>query len=219
MKFDTVIFDLDGTLVHTAPDLLRATNYVLDLNGRPPIKMEQFSSIISFGAKVMIKHGFELTGDPVAEDELDDKFQQLIAYYLDHIAVDSAPFNGCIDLLEKCQAKGMKLGVCTNKQERFAVKLLDQLDMSKYFGAIIGADTVNIGKPDPAPYFETVKRIDGNLQSSIMIGDSKIDVLTAKAAKVPVIGVTFGYTNEPIKEMECDYLAGNFGEMEKVLFL
>ncbi len=218
MKFDTVIFDLDGTLVHTAPDLLRATNHVLDLNGREPIKMEQFSDIISFGAKEMVKLGFRLTGEPIAEDQVDEKFTQLIDYYIDNIAVDSAPFDGCIDLLEKCQAKGMKLGVCTNKREKFAVKLLNDLDMAKYFSAIVGGDTVNTAKPDPAPYFEAVKRVNGNLESSVMVGDSNVDILTAKAAKAPVIAVTFGYSNEPIETLEADYLVGSFSEMDKVLW-
>ena len=217
MKFDTIIFDLDGTLVHTAPDLLRATNYVLAQNGRDSIKMEQFSDIISFGAKEMVKLGFRLTGDPIDGDQLEEKFKQLIDYYFDHIAVDSAPFDGCIDLLEKCQAKGTKLGVCTNKRQEFAVKLLTELDMLKYFDAVVGGDTVNVPKPNPAPYFEAVKRAGGNLQSSIMIGDSKVDVSTAKAAKVPVIGVTFGYTNEPIEDMDCDYVVGSYAEMGRVL--
>lgn len=217
MNIDTVIFDLDGTLVHTAPDLLRATNHVLEQSGRNPIALEQLLDTVSFGAKQMIKRGFELTGDPVGEAELDIMFMRFLDYYIANVAVDSHPFEGCIDLLEKCQTKGMKLGVCTNKFETVAVKLLAELDMLKYFAAVVGPDTINIAKPDPAPYRETIKRIGGDIHKSIMVGDSKIDIMTAKAAKVPVIACTFGYSDEPIEDLGADYVLGHYDEMAEVL--
>ncbi len=217
MTIDTVIFDLDGTLVHTAPDLLRATNYVLTQNDRKPMVLDDMLDTVSFGAKQMIKRGFDITGDPLDEKQLDLMFMCFIDYYIANIAIDSKPFDGCIDLLEQCQARGMKLGVCTNKMETFAVKLLSELDMLKYFAAIIGPDTIGIAKPDPAPYRETVKRIGGDIHNSIMVGDSKIDILTAKAAKVPVIAFTFGYSDEPIEELGADYVLGHYREMAEVL--
>jgi len=217
MKIDTVIFDLDGTLVHTAPDLMRATNHVLQQNGRSPIELDQILDTVSFGAKSMIKRGFDITGDPVDETELDVMFMRFIDYYIANIAVDSRPFEGCIELLENCQSRGMKLGVCTNKLETLAVKLLAELDMLKYFAAIIGPDTIGIAKPDPAPYRETVKRIGGDIHKSIMVGDSKTDILTAKAAKVPVVAFTFGYSDEPIADLGADYVLGHYDEMAGVL--
>jgi len=217
MNIDTVIFDLDGTLVHTAPDLLRATNHVLEQNGRTPVVLDQILDMVSFGAKQMIKRGFDITGGPVDEAELDVMFMHFLDYYIANVAVDSRPFEGCIDLLEKCQGRGMKLGVCTNKPETIAVKLLAELDMLKYFAAIVGPDTINIAKPDPAPYYETITRIGGNLHKSIMIGDSKIDIMTAKAAKVPVIAFTFGYSDEPIKDLGADYVLGHYDEVAEIL--
>ncbi len=217
MNIDTVIFDLDGTLVHTAPDLLRATNHVLEQNGRVPIALEQLLDTVSFGAKQMIRRGFEITGDPVDEAELDVMFMRFIDYYIANIAVDSRPFEGCIDLLKKCQDKGLRLGVCTNKHETIAVKLLAELDMLKYFAAVVGPDTINIPKPDPAPYRETVNRIGGDIHKSIMVGDSKIDILTAKAAKVPVIAFTFGYSDVPIEGLGADYVLGHYDEMVAVV--
>jgi len=216
-KIDTVIFDLDGTLVHTAPDLLCATNHVLAQYGRQPMVLDDILETVSFGAKQMIRRGFELTGDPADEQQLDVMFMRFIDFYIANIAVDSRPFDGCLDLLEKCQAKGMKLGVCTNKHETLAVKLLAELDMLKYFSAIIGPDTINIAKPDPAPYRETVSRIGGNIHKSIMVGDSKIDILTAKAANVPVIALTFGYSDEPIEKLGADYVLGHYDEMGEIL--
>ncbi len=217
MNIDTVIFDLDGTLVHTAPDLLLAVNHVLEHNGRSSITLDQMLDTVSFGAKQMIIRGFELTGDPVSEKQLDIMFMRFLDYYIANVAVDSHPFEGCIDLLEKCQAKGMKLGVCTNKFETVAVKLLAELDMLKYFAAVVGPDTINIAKPDPAPFRETIKRIGGDIHKSIMVGDSKIDILTAKAAKVPVIAFTFGYSDEPIEDLGADYVLGHYDEVAEIL--
>ena len=217
MKFDTVIFDLDGTLVNTAPDLLRATNHVLEQEGRATITLDQMIDTVSFGARQMIKRGFEITGDPVNDTQVDVLFMRFLEYYTANIAVDSHPFDGCIDLLEKCQARGMKLGVCTNKFEAPAIKLLAELDMLKYFAAIVGPDTINIPKPDPAPYRETVKRIGGDIHKSIMVGDSKTDVLTAKAARVPVVVFTFGYSDEPVEGLGADYVLGGYDELANIL--
>lgn len=217
MKFDTVIFDLDGTLVNTAPDLLRATNHVLSKSGRAAISLDQMLDTVSFGARQMIKRGFEVTGNPADDAAMDDYFALFIEYYLANIAVDSKPFDGCIDFLAKCQDRGMKMGVCTNKYKAPSVKLLTELDMIKYFGAVVGPDTINKAKPDPAPYLETVNRIGGNLKSSIMIGDSKTDILTAKAAGVPVVAFTFGYSDEPIEGLGADFVLGHYDEMWKIL--
>jgi len=214
---DTVIFDLDGTLVHTAPDLLRATNHVLTGQGRRAVELDDIIETVSFGAKEMIKRGFELTGDPIDLPQLEVLFLRFIDFYIANIAVDSKPFDGCLDLLEKCQARGMKLGVCTNKMETLAVKLLAELDMLKYFSAIIGQDTINIPKPDPAPYREAVSRVGGNIHKSIMVGDSKVDIQTAKAANVPVIALTFGYSYKPVETLGADYVVGHYNEMAKIL--
>ena len=217
MKFDTVIFDLDGTLVHTAPDLLRAVNHVLEHNDRNTVTLDQILDTVSFGANQMIKRGFDITGEPVDDAQLDALFIRFIDYYIANIAVDSKPFDGCIDLLEQCQARGMKLGVCTNKLENFAVKLLGELDMLKYFAAIIGPDTINIPKPDPAPYRETISRIGGDIHKSLMVGDSKVDINTAKAAKVPVAAFTFGYSDEPIEGLGADYVLKSYAELAEIL--
>lgn len=217
MKIDTIIFDLDGTLVHTAPDLLRAVNHVLERNDRPPVRLDQILETVSFGAKQMIRRGFDLTGAPVDDKNLDAMFMRFIDFYIANIAIDSHPFEGCVDLLENCRARGMKLGVCTNKLENLAVKLLQELDMLKYFAAVIGPDTISIPKPDPAPYRETVRRIGGNIHTSIMVGDSKTDIMTAKAAGVPVVAFTFGYSDEPIETLGADFVLSHYSGLNDVL--
>ena len=132
-------------------------------------------------------------------------YEAFIAYYAENIAVDSRPFPGTLELLDRLDDAGVKLGICTNKQERLSLKLLDGLGLRHRFGAIIGADTIGIPKPDPAPYREAVARLEAG-GGSVMIGDSETDILTARNAGVPVIAVTFGYTERHVREFAPDHV-------------
>ncbi|HHI81970.1 MAG TPA: phosphoglycolate phosphatase [Rhizobiales bacterium] len=217
MQINTIIFDLDGTLVHTAPDLLRATNHVLGLNGRASIGLDDILDTVSFGAKSMIRRGFKVTGKAVREDEMDGLFAGFLDYYSANIAVDSQPFDGVVAFLEKCRNGGLAAGVCTNKLEALSVRLLDALDLSKYFDAVVGPDTIGIAKPDAAPYLECVRRIGGDVSRSLMVGDSKTDVLTARAAGVPVAGVTFGYSGETMAELGADFIISSYRDADHIL--
>lgn len=208
-----VIFDLDGTLAETAPDLMEATNHVLHLHGRPPISPAQVRAFIGHGARVLIARGFEATGEPVPEGGMEPLYERFVAHYADNIAAGSTLFPGARELLERCQKEGIALGVCTNKLEGLSVQLLDALDAKHYFGAIIGPDTIGIAKPDPAPYRETLRRLGGTHLRSVMVGDSETDIKTARAAGVPVIGVTFGYTPRPVGEFFPDRVVSHFDEL------
>jgi len=212
MTEKAVIFDLDGTLVDTAPDLWRATNHCLSLRGRRPVTLEEVRAFVGHGARKLIAHGLAATGDPLGDPDIESLYEAFVAYYSDHIAVGSLPFPGCLALLDRLKAEGIGLGICTNKLEGLSMKLIDALGMSAYFGAIIGPDTIGIGKPDPAPYRETLRRMQRQAGPSLLIGDSETDVLTARAAGVPIIGVTFGYTARPIEEFKPDALVSQFGE-------
>jgi phosphoglycolate phosphatase len=136
---------------------------------------------------------------------MDSLYDAFIAYYTENIAVDSQPFPGTLELLDRLEAAGVKLGICTNKQERLSLRLMDRLGLTQRFGAIIGADTIGISKPDPAPYREAVARLGATGGGSVMIGDSETDILTARAAGVPVIAVTFGYTDRHVAEFNPDH--------------
>lgn len=217
MTTRAVIFDLDGTLVDTAPDLMASTNHVLSLLDRRPITMEEVRAFVGHGAKALIAQGCAATGDALDEKSLSYYHAEFLRYYEKNIAVNSAMFPGVTELLNACETEGFKMGVCTNKVEGLSVRLLDALDLSKYFGAVVGPDTINIAKPDPAPYFETLKRLKVTVKNSIMIGDSETDILTARAAKVPVIAVTFGYTQRPVAEFNPDYLVSHFDEIWDIL--
>jgi phosphoglycolate phosphatase len=199
------IFDLDGTLIDTAPDLTRATNHVLSSEGRRAISVAELRPFVGRGARRMIERGFAATGTAVPPNLVDSLYDAFIAYYTENIAVDSQPFPGTLELLDQLEAAGVKLGICTNKQERLSLRLMDRLGLTQRFGAIVGADTIGISKPDPAPYRETVARLGATGGGSVMIGDSETDILTARAAGVPVIAVTFGYTDRHVSEFNPDH--------------
>ena len=219
MTIKAVIFDLDGTLVDSAPDLMLATNHVLSRLERRAITMDEVRSFVGHGARALIKRGCAATGDAVDEKTLDFYFAEFLRFYEKNIAVNSVAFPGVINLLKRCAAGGLKMGVCTNKLEGLSVRLLQALGMEKYFGAIVGPDTLNIAKPHPAPYLETVKRLGVRSKDSILIGDSETDILTARAAGVPVVGVTFGYTQKPVATYNPDYLVSHFDEVWDILEL
>ena len=200
------IFDLDGTLIDTAPDLARATNHVLASEGRRHVSIAEIRPFVGRGARRMIERGFAATGAPAEPHRMESHYHAFIAYYSENIAVDSRPFPGTLELLDRLEEAGVKLGICTNKQERLSLRLLDRLGLTQRFGAIIGADTIGISKPDPAPYREAVTRLGATGGGSVMIGDSETDILTARAAGVPVIAVTFGYTDRHVKEFAPDHV-------------
>jgi phosphoglycolate phosphatase len=217
MTTRAVIFDLDGTLVDTAPDLMTSTNHVLSLMNRRPITMKEVRSFVGHGAKTLIERGVAATGEAIDEKTLNYYHAEFLRYYEKNIAVNSEIFPGVATLLQRCEAEGFQMGVCTNKVEGLSVRLLEALGLAKYFGAVVGPDTINIAKPDPAPYFETVKRLGVAPENSILVGDSETDILTARAAEVPVIAVTFGYTQKPVAIYNPDYLVSHFDEIWDIL--
>lgn len=208
----SVIFDLDGTLVDTAPDLWRATNHCLALRGRRDVTLDEVRAFVGHGARKLIARGLAATGELLDAREIEVLYGEFVAYYSANIAVGSTPFPGCVALLDRLKAEGISLGICTNKLEGLSVRLIDALGLDAYFDAIVGPDTIGIAKPDPAPYREALRRLAGQDGRSLLIGDTETDVLTARAAGVPIIGVTFGYTPTPIEEFKPDALISDFGD-------
>lgn len=207
-----VIFDLDGTLVETAPDLLRATNHVLRGMGRRALAMDELRSFISHGARVMLAKGLAATGGLPDSYDVEPDYRRFVAYYAENIARDSTPYPGLVTLLDRLKAEGIAMGVCTNKLEGLSVKLLDALNIRHYFGAVVGPDTLGVPKPDPRPFHETVRRLGLSNPRAIMVGDSETDVLTARAAGVPVMAVPFGYTPRPVAEFNPDALIEHYDD-------
>lgn len=209
-----VIFDLDGTLVDSAPDLMAATNRILTRHGRRPVALEEVRRFVGHGARALITRGFAATGEALADGALEPLYQEFVASYADNIAEGSRAFPGVEALLERCRMEGVALGVCTNKLEGLSVKLLAELGLGHYFGAVVGPDTLGIAKPDPRPLLETAARLGlAKGGRAIMIGDSETDILTARAAGMPVIAVPFGYTPRPVSEFAPDALVEHYDGM------
>jgi phosphoglycolate phosphatase len=202
----TIVFDLDGTLVDTAPDLISALNHVLAGEGLPAVPLASARNMIGAGARKLIERGLEADGRAMSIDDLNRLTAEFIEHYAAHIADASRPFEGLEDALDDLAARGFRLAVCTNKLEWLSKRLLDQLKLSPRFAAICGADTFGVAKPDPAILQQTVARAGGDLASTIMVGDAGTDIGVARRARVPVIGVSFGYTEVPIAELKPDRL-------------
>ena len=207
-----VIFDLDGTLVDTAPDLMRATNHVLQSLGRRLAGLHEVRDFTGHGARVLIVRGLEATGGLPEDFDMEPHYRSFIAYYTDNIAVDSVIFPGLLALLDRLRSDGIAMGVCTNKLEGLSKRLLETLGLAKYFGSVVGPDTLGISKPDPRPFHETVARLGLDAPRAIMVGDSETDILTARAAGVPVIGVSFGYTPRPVGEYGPDRVIAHYDQ-------
>lgn len=207
-----VIFDLDGTLVDTAPDLMRATNHVLESLGRRPISMDEVRVFVGHGARALLARGLAATGGLPEGYDVEPDYDRFVSFYSANIAGGSAPFPGLIALLDRLRGDGVAMGVCTNKLEGLSVQLLDALDLRKYFGSVIGPDTLGIAKPDPRPFHESVARLGLTNPRAIMVGDSETDILTARNAGVPVIGVPFGYTPKPVADYGPDKVISHFDE-------
>jgi phosphoglycolate phosphatase len=213
----TVVFDLDGTLVDTAPDLINALNFVLDREGLPPVPLHAARTMIGAGARRLIERGLELDGRAASTQDIDRLTSDFIDYYAAHIADASRPFEGLESALDDLSAHGYRFAVCTNKLEWLSKLLLDQLGLSLRFSAICGADTFGVSKPDPAILRQTVARAGGQLSSAIMVGDAGPDIGVARRAGIPVIGVEFGYTEVPIADLKPDRVIGHMRELPAVV--
>jgi phosphoglycolate phosphatase len=209
----TLVFDLDGTLVDTAPDLINALNFVLDREGLPPVPLASARNMIGAGARKLIERGLELEGRTAGIEDITRLTNDFIDYYAAHIADISRPFEGLEGALDDLATRGYRFAVCTNKLEWLSKLLLDQLGLSARFSAICGADTFGVSKPDPAILRQTVARAGGQLSSAIMVGDAGPDIGVARRAGVPVIGVGFGYTDIPIADLKPDRLINHMNEL------
>jgi len=213
MSASTLVFDLDGTLIDTAPDLVDTLNVVFAREGLPPVPYETARNLIGGGARMMIARGIEAEGRTLAPAELERLFQDFIAHYSEHIADRSRPFPGLSDALDVLAAEGWRFTVCTNKLENLSVLLLEQLGLAHRFAVICGQDTFGLQKPDPEVVRRTVTAAGGTLRNAIMIGDSLTDIRAARAAGIPVIAVDFGYTERPVSELGPDRIISRFAQL------
>lgn len=209
----TLVLDLDGTLIDTAGDLLGTLNVILAREEQPPLGLDQARNMIGRGARAMLEAGFAAGGHVLPDERMDRLFADFIAHYSDHIADASAPFPGALAALDRFSAEGWRLAICTNKLEGLARRLLAEIGIADRFAVIAGQDTFGVRKPDPRHLVETIRQAGGEPAAAVMVGDSEFDILAARAAGIPSVGVTFGYTTVPIAEHGPDIVIDHFDEL------
>ncbi len=213
MPAPTIVFDLDGTLIDTAPDLVDTLNVILARHDVPPVAFGEARTMIGAGVKPLLQRALASKGIRFPPEEIDRLFKEYLEIYAEHIADRSRPFPGLESALDVLAAQGCRLAVCTNKLEWLSVRLLDQLGLTPRFAAICGQDTFAMRKPDPDMLRLTIVRAGGDTGHAVMVGDSMTDVATARAAAIPVIAVDFGYTETPPAELGADRLISHFNAL------
>lgn len=210
MPHPIAVFDLDGTLVDTAPDLIATLNVVLEADGHPRLPAADARGMIGSGARAMIVAALTEAGADTADETVEPMLARFLDHYNANIAVESRPFPGLEAALDRLAQAGVTLAVCTNKYEGLSRKLLQELGLADRFAAIVGADTLGMRKPDPRHLLGTIEAAGGDAGRAVMVGDSRIDVAAAKAAGVPVVAVSFGYNEAPAETLGADHVIAHY---------
>lgn len=217
MNSPALLFDLDGTLVDTAPDLLAALNAVLTSEGRRTVDPQTLRHMVGFGARSLIEQAMAATGERAAPERIQELVDGFIAYYRDHIADLSRPFPEVETTLSSLRQSGARLAVLTNKPQVLTVPILEALGLSRHFGAVCGAGRYDYHKPDARVVAHVLEELGGPGAGAVMIGDSAVDVATARAAGIPVILLSYGYTPEPAQRLGADAVADSFSALPALI--
>ena len=210
-----LVFDFDGTLIESAPELRRSLNLVLDLHGRPALALDQVELMIGNGVAKLVERGFEATGGP--PDDLDAAVGRFVELYHD-APIDETPlYEGVPEVLETLHATGYRMAICTNKVYRATMKILDGLDLSRYFETVAGGDTFPVRKPDPGHLRGVLDTIGVRPDQAIMIGDSPNDIDCARAVPMRSIAVTYGYSRVPHADLGADLLIDRFDALPNAI--
>ncbi len=213
----TIVFDLDGTLIDTAPDLAAALNHVMDSIGHPPLPPTTVRGLVGHGARALIERGLATHGVQTSEAELQALLARFLGFYGENIATGSKPFPGVETTLAHLRARQARLAVCTNKPAGLSNKLFAALGMGTEFAAVLGGDSLAVKKPDPLHVIETIRQAGGDPARAVMVGDSAADIDSAKAAGVPSIAVSFGYTLVPVHDLGADLVIDRFDDLISAL--
>ena len=213
MKKPILVFDLDGTFAHTAPDLLDSLNHCLALSSLPPAEPAQLMKYVGFGGRVMIERALEARGKSVTTREMNTLVEAFMEHYVANMPGKTKPYDGVVDVLNRFEAAGFINAICTNKFEAMSKTLIEGLGHTSRFSAICGQDTFAWKKPDPRHLFETIDLAGGDRRNAIMVGDTITDIDTAKLAGIPVIAVDFGYSDKHVSEFGPDAVISHFDEL------
>ncbi|MDR3495379.1 MAG: phosphoglycolate phosphatase [Ancalomicrobiaceae bacterium] len=208
-----LVFDLDGTIVDSAGDLITSLNLVMAEEGLPAIPHAAVSAIVGAGARAMIERGLRYLGEDPALRDIDDLMARFIVHYSRVMPADSRPYPGLGATFDRFEAAGWRFAVCTNKPEALSYQLLDALDISPRLSAICGGDTFAVRKPDARHLFGTIEKAGGDPADTIMVGDSRSDIEVARNAGIPVVAVTFGYADRPVGEFGPDAVIDHLDEL------
>lgn len=208
-----LVFDLDGTLAETAPDLVSTLNMILEREGLRPVPYETARAMVGGGARLMIERGLASAGARLPDEKIDRLFQDFLDHYEAHIADATTLFPGVVSALDRFEEAGWRFAVCTNKIEQASIMLLKALGIADRFAAICGKETFPVSKPDRRALLMTIEKAGGKHQNAIMVGDSKTDIETAQNAGVPVIAVDFGYTDQPVATYKPNRVISHFDDL------
>lgn len=212
-----VIFDLDGTLIDSIPDMCREVGLLLKDHGRRPLTKDEAESVIGHGARHMIGGAFKLTGEPLTETALDDVLKKWINQYSHAEMSLTKTWQGVPETLQKLKNEGCRLAVCTNKPAAPTAAIMKQLDLEKYFDVVLHADSLPVRKPRPEPLWEAVKQMGGTNEEAVMVGDSEPDAEAARNAGFPVVLLSFGYARKPMEEIKPTAVIDRFSDLPAVL--
>ncbi|MEJ2116483.1 MAG: HAD-IA family hydrolase [Alphaproteobacteria bacterium] len=216
MKNATVLFDLDGTMVDSAPDLIKATNFTLQQYGWEPVAGDIIRPAISVGAVSMIMAGLGAHGAKPGTEQIEQMRDVFLDYYVKHLSVESRAFPGFLEAAKTLRAEGARLGVCTNKREDLALHLLRELQLDELFEAVTGRDTFAVCKPHPGHLLGALEMMGGDPERAVMVGDSVPDAEAARSAKMPFVGVSFGYEADAAR-LEADVIIDHYSELAPAL--
>lgn len=212
-----VVFDLDGTLAETAPDIMRVLNVILVREGLAPLPLNRARELVGAGARALIERGFTVSGRILDADTLERLFQDFLEIYAQDVASHSHLYDGVLEAMKILQAQGYLLAVCTNKPILHTKLILEHFGISGQFAAVAGRDSFPFHKPDPRHLTMTIDAAGADPARAVMIGDSKTDIATAKAAGVPCICVPFGYTDVPIETLFPDLVIAHFSALPEAV--
>jgi phosphoglycolate phosphatase len=215
LKDAVIAFDLDGTLVDTAPDLIGALNETLAHQGLGPLPLLAGRRLIGHGVRSLVVRGFAEAGRPLEPGETDSEVERFARVYSGRIALESRPYQGVEPALDRLRTLGARLVVCTNKRTDLSLELLDALELTPQFDAVVGSDQI-AQKPDPRLLWLAIERAGGVRDRALYVGDSYVDQAAGRAAGVPVVGVSYGYVDPPLKAEDFDALIDRMDELPPI---
>ncbi|MBL6933762.1 MAG: phosphoglycolate phosphatase [Rhodospirillales bacterium] len=215
--FSALLFDLDGTIIDSAPDVCASVNRVLKTMNRPSVSVDEIKMLVGYGARTLVEKTLEKTGAPGSEDDVDFLLEGFLDSYRQNPSEHTVIFPGAREALERFEQAGIKLGICTNKPEATCFPVLEALDLKQYFPTVICGDTLEYRKPDPRHVYHTLDEMGAARETAAFIGDSEADIKAANNANLPSVLVTFGYCHEPFDSLNANALIDHFDQLDDAL--